>query len=112
MIVFRDGSIRKGRVTFVNRGTVDFADEEFSRSTVASIYFAGAAVPVSDYLILTDGASRSGSLTTCSAASCTLDGSLVPLSNIQWIGLAREEGEVAGAGYQGVDFVRKFVGRT
>lgn len=91
-IVLRDGSTRKGRVTFINKGTVDTDDDEIDRSRVAAIFFSGGReVPVFDLLILRDGAVLQGTLTTCSAASCTLDGRLTPFADIEWVGLARED---------------------
>lgn len=42
-IVMRDGSVRTGRVTFLNRGTVDTDDEELDRSLVAAIIFSVAS---------------------------------------------------------------------
>lgn len=91
-IVLRDGSTRKGRVTFINKGTVDTDDDEIDRSRVAAIFFSGGReVPVFDLLILRDGAVLQGTLTTCSAVSCTLDGRLTPFADIEWVGLARED---------------------
>lgn len=91
-IVMRDGSVRDGRVTFVNRGTVDTDDEEIERSLVAAILFGGAAeAPVSDLLILRDRSVKKGALTACNAASCTLDGAITPFAEIEWVGLARAD---------------------
>ncbi|MBK5260276.1 MAG: hypothetical protein JJE51_11830 [Thermoanaerobaculia bacterium] len=91
-IVMRDGSVRTGRVTFINRGTVDTDDEEIDRSLVAAILFSVASdKPISDLLILRNGSAKSGTLTACNAASCTLDGAVTPLANIEWVGLARED---------------------
>ncbi|MBK5259296.1 MAG: hypothetical protein JJE51_06865 [Thermoanaerobaculia bacterium] len=91
-IVMRDGSVRTGRVTFINRGTVDTDDVEIDRSRVAAVVFSDASdKPLSDLLILRDGTVKSGALTTCNAASCTLDGAITPFANIEWVGLARED---------------------
>jgi hypothetical protein len=90
-ILMRDGSVRSGVVTFINRGTVDTDDQEFDRSRVAAVIFGGAAEPLEDLLILRDGSVRSGALSTCNAASCTVDSSITPLASIEWIGLSRED---------------------
>ena len=90
-IVMRDGSVRAGLVTFINRGTVDTDEQEFDRSRVAAVFFGDSGKPAQDLLILRNGTVRSGALTTCNAASCTVDGSVTPVANIEWIGLARED---------------------
>lgn len=90
-IVMLDGSVRTGRVTFINRGTVDTDDVEIDRARVAAVVFSASDKPLSDLLILRDGTVKSGALTTCNAASCTLDGAITPLANIEWVGLARED---------------------
>ncbi|HUP46915.1 MAG TPA: hypothetical protein VM779_15520 [Thermoanaerobaculia bacterium] len=92
IVVLRDGTIREGRVIFVNLGTVDTEHEEIDRSLVAAIIFSALpGEPVQDYLILRDGSVRSGTLSSCNAASCTLDGAVTPLASVEWVGLARED---------------------
>jgi hypothetical protein len=90
-ILLRDGSLRKGRVSFVNRGVVDLDDEEIDRDRVAAVIFIPEEDPPADLLILRNGTVRTGSITSCNAASCTLDGSLTPLADIEWAGFARDD---------------------
>lgn len=61
VVVMRDGSVRKGVVTFINLGVVEIGDEELERSEVAAIIFGTdprrTVKPVSDVVILRDRSS-------------------------------------------------------
>ena len=101
--ILLDGSSRKGRVTFVNRGVVEIDGEEIARNRVAAVVFTALVPP--DVLILRSGTMRKGSITFCNAASCTLDGQVTPLGDVAWAGLAPDE--AAPPATSGADEVHK-----
>ena len=103
-IVLRDGSVREGRVTFINLGSVDTDDDEIDRGDVLAVFF-NVPEPPPDVVILRGGTARTGELTSCNAASCTISGSLVRLVDVVWIGLQREE--VAPPATSGADEIHK-----
>lgn len=89
-IVLTDGTIRPGRFTGLNLGYVFVDDEEVERELVAFIV-PGSGAPAKDLLVASDGSTRAGILERCNAASCTLDGAVIPLEKIRWIGLGQED---------------------
>ena len=93
-IVLTDGSVQTGRFVGLSLGVVVTDATEFNRKGVAAIVLDAA--PVRDVAILRDGSTAVGSISTCNAASCTVDGRTVPLASMVWLGL-RQEGETPPA---------------
>lgn len=87
-VILVDGTVKPGTLTDLNAGFVAVDDTEYDRDDVAEIILETTA-PL-DIVIGADGRSRSGSVTTCNAASCSIDGEIVPLHSIRWIGLGQQ----------------------
>lgn len=94
-VVLNDGTIFTGRFMNLNLGVVETDGGEIARAEVAMIILEPA--PLGDMVIFAGGVRKSGHLTTCDAASCRLDGELIPLAKLRWIGLAKEGNAPPGA---------------
>lgn len=109
-IVLTDGTIRRGSFTGLNAGYVWLGDEEIDRELVAVIVLSSGSLTAplmitpKDVLIGTSGEMRSGSITSCSAASCVFDGETVPLDGTRWIGL-KQEGKLPPVSGSGESFI-------
>src|SRR5687768_13715950 len=95
-VVLKDGAFRSGKFTGLTLGYVEIGAEEIDRADVAEIVLIAVNRP--DVIIGIDGAARTGALTTCNAASCTLDARAIALPDIRWIGLAPEDATPPQAG--------------
>jgi hypothetical protein len=87
-IVLTDGTIFNGHFVNLNLGVVETDAGDVDRAEVALIVLEPA--PAADLVVFADGKQKNGKLTTCDAASCRLDGELIPLQKLRWIGLAEE----------------------
>lgn len=102
-VLLTDGAIRRGTVTGLTLGYVEIDGEEIDRETVALILLEA---PSKDVLIGTSGPARSGVISSCNAASCTLDGEIVPFDDLRWIGLKAEGTSRPQAGDADTIFLR------
>lgn len=100
--ILTDGSIRRGPFTGLTLGDVGIGNDEIDRDTVAVIVLEA---PEDDVVINLEGASRRGVLSSCNAASCSLDGAVIPLSDIRWLGLRADSTTPPAASDEDLIFV-------